>query len=297
MLITSRDPLVKMIFSSEPSGIDLDPFTIKEAGDLVRKLTHDTDKDNVALKIAEALGGLPLAITHIAGIIRRQQLRLSEFYDAYQEQFDHTVFHSLRYGPGRPSYAHTISTVWVFESLGLRAKSLPDVLSFFDPDGIEEFIFKDDAFKMLVPSFPATRMAYIAARTELLQASLIRRKQEKDALWVHRLVQDSVRTKMTREFAVQVFWCASRLVWSLWPSAMSPTSRPNQIVKQPKDHVIKDRWPICEILFPHVLRLVVLYPKIIDPELPAPDLDFAFLLNDAGWFVFLLYWKYSRVTL
>ncbi|KAH7333509.1 hypothetical protein BKA65DRAFT_480046 [Rhexocercosporidium sp. MPI-PUGE-AT-0058] len=124
--------------------------------------------------------------------------------------------------------------------------------------------------------------AYIAARTELLQASLIRRKPDKDELWVHRLVQDSVRTKMTPDFATKVFWCASRFLWSLWPSAMSPPSRLNQVIKQPKDHVIKDWWPICEILFPHVLRLVYLYPTIIGPDLPAPDLDFAFVLKDAG---------------
>lgn len=153
VLITSRDPHAKSIFSSEPNGIDLDPFTASEAGELLRELTHDADKDCVALKIAETLGGLPLAITQMAGIVKRQQLRLSEFYDAYLEQFNHAVFHGLRYGPGQPSYAHTISTVWVFESLGAEAKALLDVLSFLDPDGIEEFILRTVHPKSSFPIF------------------------------------------------------------------------------------------------------------------------------------------------
>lgn len=106
VLITSRDPLSKDIFANEPSGVDLEPLGNREGAMLLKKLTSEEDSEHVAENIAEILGGLPLAITQMAGVIRRQELKLSEFLDSYSDVSEH----ALLFGPESLSDTASIRT-------------------------------------------------------------------------------------------------------------------------------------------------------------------------------------------
>ena len=72
ILVTSRDPLAKSIFTRKPSGLDLGPLTQQDGRSLFNHLTTNfsESEDDTARQISDALGGLPLAISQMAGIIR-----------------------------------------------------------------------------------------------------------------------------------------------------------------------------------------------------------------------------------
>ncbi|OAT03233.1 uncharacterized protein BDCG_17994 [Blastomyces dermatitidis ER-3] len=89
VLITSRDPFAKTHFRSDGSGIDLDPLSTVEAATLLRKLakgsTEIEDEDELAAstEVATQFGGLPLAMTQMAGFIRKRHLSIREYVNLF----------------------------------------------------------------------------------------------------------------------------------------------------------------------------------------------------------------------
>ena len=61
-----------------------------------------------AAKIAEVLGGLPLAINQISGFIAQQKLTLEDFLPLYARYSDEIHIRKLV----TANYKHTLSTVW-----------------------------------------------------------------------------------------------------------------------------------------------------------------------------------------
>lgn len=87
-LVTSRDPLAKTYLHST-CGIDLQPFLREEAATFLRGLTSDsTDSLNdreATLVLSDPLGGFPLALVHVAAIIRRKGLAITEMLERYDK--------------------------------------------------------------------------------------------------------------------------------------------------------------------------------------------------------------------
>jgi len=73
ILITSRDSLAKPMFTGRTSGSDLGALTQQDNLSLFNHLitVSNEPEANTARKLCEALGGVPLAISQIAEIIRR----------------------------------------------------------------------------------------------------------------------------------------------------------------------------------------------------------------------------------
>lgn len=287
VLITSRDPLMKSLFSTAPSGLDLEPMSDRDGGALLRNLAQDEDKEGLSEKIANMLGGLPLAIVQMTGIIRRQALRLSEFMESYNDHSEHSTLYQLKSPLGPQAYPHTISTVWALESLTPGAKHFLYVLAFLDPDCIQEYILTDvnADFAEWFPTKPTT---FREARTELIQASLVKRNKDMEELTVHRLVQDVVRSNMTIAITKETFWFVVGLLVAQWPTAFSPATTRDAQVKTPQLHFI-ERWPRCAALYPHVFRLKNLHEVLGRGVLGEPKLSFAALLADAAWYFFPLF--------
>lgn len=85
VLITSRDPLLKTCIYTDGSGqtgISLQSFDQSEATDSQLKLTH-RERELGEKASGQALGGLPLAITQMAGVIARNELSFTEFLEMY----------------------------------------------------------------------------------------------------------------------------------------------------------------------------------------------------------------------
>lgn len=74
VLITSRSPLARSSFSLQATNIDIQPFGTEEAGDFVQKVTGVEGHLDEAREIGQRMGGLPLALTQMAGIIRLEFL-------------------------------------------------------------------------------------------------------------------------------------------------------------------------------------------------------------------------------
>jgi hypothetical protein len=290
ILITSRDPSAKSMFARTPSGLDLGPLTEQDSLALFHHLTTTADgaEDDTARQISDALGGVPLAISQMAGIIRRQGLTLSEFFELYKDHEQHANLYKIKFDTNLMTYRHTLSTVWAFEKLKPEARQLLELISFLDPDAIGEDMLMNTSMELLSTDGAQFKTSnYIEARADLLQSSLIRRNMPERQISVHRIVQDAMLTTMDVAMKRLMF---GRIVWSLWadwPSAMPKPSKEPKL-PQPKSsggrlHV--GRWPACAAIYPHVLRIYQLWPAISAPS-EATSLQFAKLLNDAAWYVY-----------
>lgn len=287
ILITSRDPLAKNLFSTQPSGLDLEPFSDDEGSALLTKLTQaaGVEEDMAAKHINERLGGLPLAISQMASVIQRQYLSLAEFLEIYEDRSEHAQLHGMKFDLSTKNYPHSMSTVWAFEKLSPSAKSLLNLIAFLDPDGIQEQLLSDALPELYGKVVTPISTVYREARTELIQASLVKRNKLTSELSVHRIVQDVLRAKLADDDLVTLFGLAVRLVWTHWPSAMPKPSRQTTSLrpKTSNQRLLVGRWPACAALYPHVLKLNELWVLIAKLGPTVTKLHFAALLTDAAW--------------
>ncbi|KAI1078974.1 tetratricopeptide repeat domain-containing protein [Whalleya microplaca] len=287
ILVTSRDPLAKSMFTRRPSGLDLGPLTQQDSLSLFNHLTSifNEPEDDIARKISDALGGVPLAISQMAGIIRRQDLTLSEFLELYTDREEHANLYETKFDTNLVTYRHSLSTVWAFEKLKPHARQLLELISFLDPDVIGEDLLMEASVGLLSDGAQFKKSNYIEARADLLQSSLIQRDKQKQQISVHRIVQDAILATMDATKKQFMFDEVVRLLWADWPSAMPKPSKEPEL-PQPKStggrlHV--GRWPVCAAIYPHVLKIHQLWPSIPDPS-EATSLHFAKLLNEAAWY-------------
>jgi hypothetical protein len=252
ILITSRDPMAK----HGREGIDLEPLEREDAAILLRRLTNTAESpqdSQVSLDIAARLGSLPLAITQIAAFIARWEMTLAEFLRFFDRQ---TSIENVAKGrppelPSRDQYKHSLFTVWTLERLSPQGLTVLELLSFLNPDSIQESLINPHP-PSLPPGagaapkpegLPATDDEYLAARLDLTRVSLVRRNKAEARLTLHRLVQDVVRSQMPSARAVQVLEWTTLLVLQAWPTGFLRF-----------DHDTAT-WNASEELLPHILKL------------------------------------------
>ncbi len=213
VLFTSRDPLAKHSNYLAMNGIDLKPFEIEEGKKFLAELTM---KEEDGGSVVKALGGFPLALTQMAGVIIRGDLTFAEFTRTYNEEESRAELLQLQLSQSkrRYGYEYTVASVWALESLK-HGRSLLEVLSFLDPDGIQESILTTLPDSVSLQNFPKTSLSYQKARTELLQSSLISRNAER--IHVHRLIQDAARAKTGQFNMKRTFSATVALLCSIWP--------------------------------------------------------------------------------
>ncbi|KAL1638140.1 hypothetical protein SLS58_008977 [Diplodia intermedia] len=253
VLLTSRDPL-------HLGGIEdstLQPFSPEDAFNFLIKLTQrkdDPEEKQAGMEVSRRLGGLPLAVTQMAGIITRRDLSFAEFLTAYDErESQDDLFKTKMEYPltcRNPGYGHTLASVWALESLK-HGRALLDVLSFLDPDQIPESILTaflsrkpDSNNPPLLHDYPRSNSEYRRARTELLRSSLISRQRTARSMTVHNLVQDVSRAKMPAPRLRLAFVTCLHLLSAKWPFEAFGWQ-----------HSVS-RWSTCEELFPHVMKLM-----------------------------------------
>ncbi len=277
VLVTSRDPLAKRYMHSEENrGITLPYFTTEEATDFLLKLTDREGEEAERISgnaVAERLGGLPLALTQMAGVIDRRELSFSEFLQIFEEEDVRSKFFKLRVGNTkvRSKYEHTLDTVWALEKLDKSSSMLLDVLSLLDPDGISELILEPSLSVVDFKEYPQTPAAYQEARTELTRSSLIARDRAANRITIHRLVQDGAKIKMTSKRFQTVFALTLKLLFLAWPFEEFSFG-----------HGVS-RWSKCAELFPHVIQLHRVSSRLEASNIVTEEsLNFPKLLGDAG---------------
>lgn len=289
ILITSRDPLATTMFTSRSSGLDLGPLSQQDGLSLFTHLTANSNsnpqEDDTARHISNALGGVPLAISQMAGIIRRQDLTLAEFFELYTDHEEHASLYETKFDSNLVTYRHTLSSVWAFEKLKPQARKLLEVISFLDPDIIGEDLLMEASVKLLGEGTQFKKRNYIEVRTDLMQSSLVRRDKHKQQISVHRIIQDAAFAAMDHVNKRFFFDQVVRILWADWPSAMpAPSKEPElPLPKSTGGRLHVERWPLCASLYPHVLRMHQLWPAISDLT-ETTSLLFAKLLTEAAWY-------------
>jgi hypothetical protein len=276
IIVTSRDPLAYTQFY-QASGIVVGPFSTEDASSFLRYLTNEHDNINIedledlrieeTRRIATSVGGLPLAITHVAAVIDRRDLSYGEFLQIYDMNLSGIENFNL-HGP------QTLSTVFSFERLRSDSKKLLDILSFLEPDRISESLLQPNVSTYPNAAIFAERIMYQEARTELIRSSLITRNGKTGELSIHRVVQDIVRSKMSTAEASKMFGISVSLLKASWPQLVDP------FISLPAPN------PEAEAIVSHILKVKALYEQpggfVLSPDLITVR-RFAEVLQQGGW--------------
>lgn len=96
-----------------------------------------------AKAITTALGGLPLALHQIGGFIVHRKVPLHKFLALYERNAASIDSKSAK----NMDYNHTLAAVWEMslEKLSGNAKALHMLLSFLDPDCVQESLLREES--------------------------------------------------------------------------------------------------------------------------------------------------------
>ncbi|KAF2810563.1 uncharacterized protein BDZ99DRAFT_386857, partial [Mytilinidion resinicola] len=218
VLVTSRYPYLKESSYSLNKGLELVSLDVGIAAAMLRKLSkRETviDTNAASNRIAELLGGLPLAISQMSAVIRRKHLSLLEFEQYYPDNSKN--LHSTRINGAMGNYQHTVWTTWAVEQLSPATLALLNILSVLDPDCIPEKVLTKSAKDVSLKDYPSTKGKYFEARAELIHSSLVVRNMATNELRIHRLVQDVVKQRLSQDQLHDMFANAAILLSGVWP--------------------------------------------------------------------------------
>lgn len=103
-----------------------------------------------AMELLGLLGGFPLALVHVSEFMTDRSYSYEEFLPLYKKSASKIYTRA-----GAPlHYEHTLSTVWdnAIRSLSTESKALLNLLAFFDPDLIPEFILSNEKSEVTDPN-------------------------------------------------------------------------------------------------------------------------------------------------
>lgn len=172
ILITSRKPdIIESVTILHCQHLVLKPLTLEESrvfllNALQRKVENKDMSSHpeykVAGVIAKETGGLPLALTHIAGYVEVSECTLTDFVQLWNERRRHTKSLKVTANTMVQSTDKALETIW---TIGLRevtidARELLNILAFLDSDCIQrkllvgehdepalDFLHSDQAFR------------------------------------------------------------------------------------------------------------------------------------------------------
>lgn len=281
VLVTTRDPNISDVLSKGQVNINLPPFSEEEGVLALKQLAHlrpadervQRREDQLARQISIRLGGWPLGISQMAGIIRHDYMSLTEFHERYQDIDERREFHNRADRDLRGTSRGTMASMIISDFLSAQARVLLEICSMLDPDSISEHLFTNPCPEIrLLRDFPADRPAYYRARAELVQLSLIRLTDKRE-IGMHRYVQEIVVSKLSRDGFEAVFTGTASLISTAWgESSLEDKSRVRL-------------WGDCARLIPHVHQLQIVYQERPQGQDVKPFAGFAWLLTQAAWYV------------
>jgi hypothetical protein len=273
IMVTSRDTYAKTQTYTANHGLDLTPFSIREASDMIRQLVPSDmvyGQENLIAQIAEKLGGLPLLLTQMSGLMTRLHLSCKDFLNLCEER---DVEHLDWVGDdsSRSAQVFKISTNIGLDGLTPASLSVLQMASMLDPDCVPQDVLQHAFNHKSLPGLPANFRDYIDARLQLQRSSLIGINRATGDLTLHRIVQDVTLASMNHARRTDVFQATLQAVSSAWPYV------------ELKDRFTTDRYPACAKVFPCVVRLKQAMIGTMEAEDSGDPDDAAALLNDAGW--------------
>ncbi len=219
----------------------------------------------IAEKIYDEMGGLPLALDQAGAYIEETHSSLEEYLELYRIEGS-----KLRANRGEYSCTHPESVTTTFSISFKRFKEFPAAAellyfcSFLSSDAIPEDIFKLEvkAYGDHLGSIVKDKYKFNEVIKKATRYSLIRRSPENKTLNMHRLVQAVLIDSMPE--ASKIFW------------AKNAYTALNLLFPEP---AFKN-WETCQNILPHVnvmLDQIIKYNLEIKPT--------AELLNSSGWYL------------
>lgn len=276
ILVTSRNPTVKDLRGVK--SIALEPFTEEDASEFLDCLTNKAGGREDASRIANHLGGLPLAIAQMAGIIRNQFLTYSELLESFDDLNEQAELYGTWEGMVNKTARGDISSIWMINQLSPDARRLLEIISLLFPDQISDDLLhrkhpksgSDDSCLVI----PMSRPAFRKARAMLIHGSVIRRNEERKEIWIHRVPRQVVRSSLTADAKVAAFRCALKLVIAAWPK--------ENFEKRHNKATVPER----EKILPHVLSLRDFYKNEWLHDFYDVDFDMASILQKSAWLLY-----------
>ncbi len=248
VLITSR-------IKDWPASIrrqEIETLTLDEAQRFLLERTADDrarsdDDPNQALRLAEELGGLPLALEQASAYIAHHQMSLSGYLKEWEQERSRVL---NWYDGSVMQYPSSVAVTWqkTFQQLSPTAGAILRLTAYLAPDPIPSKMFEDgaaivgEAVELLCEEMglEAGEPSIKGGLAEIASFSMVTR--EKESFTVHRMAQDALRSRIPQERQQDWIERALRLVDDFSPS------KPNEV----------RTWPIWNLLQPHS-TLVVRY--------------------------------------
>lgn len=242
VLITSR-------LRNWPPEVPRWPLDTIAAPDAVRFLLDRTrdgrdpaaDDDEQATRLAEILGGLPLALEQAAAYVVKHQMRLADYLRVWSSERDRL----LRWRDGwMTQYPASVAVTWKksFGRLPPTARALLRLTAFFAPDPILIPMLEAGESHVLAAARLLSRsrkplQSVPEALADLAAYSLIARQGP--TLAVHRIVQEVLRSQISASQARDWIERSLRVL--------------NDYAPDPED---VQTWPAWDLLRPHAARAV-----------------------------------------
>lgn len=291
ILVTGRDPRTAHVFSDlasrshsqahdKPLTIKMHPLEVEEAATVLKRLAKVPldEEESMARKIVTLLDGWPLAISQMAGIIRKQSLTLGQFHAQYNNVAIRSNLQAQVSMFTPESSRETMVSSMRMAKLSSEATALLRVFAMLDPDCIQEELFFDVPADLPLVGFPSSPGGFEKARDELLGSSIVELNKDKQELWLHRVLQDTVRGScITHDYD-----CSFRTAAMLVKKKFHPPG--------PGVRDSLKLWEPCAVFLRHVVHLQQIYETQAKIDLTTtqktiqPCFDFAWLLSETATF-------------
>lgn len=271
IIITSRDSSASK-WATPSDGIEVAEVTCLRDDDgamlLMSRIPEEMRDLEASKKISHRLGGLPLAIAHIASYINKDLVTsLIEFLDDY-DKLENSVVGKHAAGYATLGYQRSLSTAWKIsmDALSPQARKLIDAMSLLDPTEIPIRLLQ-----------PTSTLENQEAVLELIESSLVHKNTASlngggATLIIHRLVQDACRRPWSPEQWQVVFDQSVAQVSRVFPRQINGAS-------------MVRFYPDCKMYDSHVASLARHFKSSLDTPHPLTgSLEFAEMLAHCGWF-------------
>ncbi|HET9209350.1 MAG TPA: tetratricopeptide repeat protein [Thermoanaerobaculia bacterium] len=217
-------------------------FILERTADDRNQSKDDPDQ---ALRLAEELGGLPLALEQAGAYIAKDQMSLAEYLEEWEKEREKVI---NWYDGSVMEYPVRLAVTWqkTFKVLRPAAAAILRLTAYLAPDPIPSKMFEEgseivgEAVGLLCEEAgkPVENSSIKEALAELGAYSMVTRKGE--SFTVHRMVQNALQTRIPEERRRDWIERALRLV-----NDFSPV--PSNDVRT---------WPIWDLLRPHATRVI-----------------------------------------
>ncbi|GAP92896.1 putative pfs domain-containing protein [Rosellinia necatrix] len=256
--------------------IPLQPFSDDDCETLLletlRLENPSPSQKEAALTISKFVGGLPIALAHIAGLMFSSHLSLDETVEMLRRQNLSYLWPGER-GSSTHAYENRLGEVWdmALKELNDVEKHLLNILSLLSPDSIpEELILSGEVLGIFAPDF-SQKFSFV--RSSLCRRQLVQRNVSKSGAYlsIHRSLQLNLRNRLSAEpdSYAAVFRDAGSLVREAFPSQSKTMSYQD------------DNWRVYDKYYPHVQALQSIAQSSSSKALVHNQM-FAQLLSDAA---------------